>query len=74
MILYFQLLDQYMQARTMPNFPEAAMVIHSAGQVYSRKVDQLQFLSMAMSDKQNSSERTNGTDTAEQSDKTEKKR
>jgi len=63
-----------MQCRVLPNFPEAAMVINSAGQVYSRKVDYLEGLLLAMHDKQNAPERTEKQDNPEQADKTEKKR
>lgn len=70
----FQLLDQYVQSRTIPNFPEAAMVIDRAGKVYSRKVDYLESLLMAMHDKQNAPDRAEKSDNPEQADKTEKKR
>lgn len=63
-----------MQGRPVPNFPEAAMVIHSAGQVYSRKVDYLEGLLMAMHDTQNAPDRTEKPDNPEQVEKTEKKR
>lgn len=63
-----------MQGRTLPNFPEAAMVINSAGTVFSRKVDYLESLLMVMNDKQNAPDRTEKADNPEQADKTEKKR
>lgn len=72
----FQLLSQYMHGRLVPNFPEAAMVINSAGQVYSRKVDYLEALLMAMHDKQNAPDRNDKPDNPDGAEKptTEKKR
>lgn len=64
-----------MRVRQVPNFPEAASVISSAGQVYSRKVDYLESLLMAMHDKQNAPDRTEKPDDPEQAEKmTERKR
>lgn len=66
-----------MHSRIVPNFPEAAMLIESAGKVYSHKVDYLEGLLMAMHDKQNAPDRTEKTDNPdnpEQADKTEKRR
>lgn len=66
-----------MHGRMVPNFPEAAVVIDSAGQVYSRKVDYLEALLMAMHDTQNAQERTEKPDNnPDQAEKpaTEKKR
>lgn len=71
------MIEQYMRSRIVPNFPEAAMVINSAGQVYSRKVDYLESLLMAMHDKQNAPDRTKDKPTnPDEADKstTEKKR
>lgn len=63
-----------MQSRIEPNFPEAAMVINSAGQVYSRKVDYLEGLLLAMHDTQNAPDRAEKPDNPDQEEKTEKKR
>ncbi|XP_037027370.1 uncharacterized protein LOC119068072 isoform X2 [Bradysia coprophila] len=70
------LLEQYIHSRTVPNFPEAAILIDSAGQVYSRKVDYLEALLMAMHDKQNAPDRNEKADNPDQVDNptTEKKR
>lgn len=63
-----------MLGRIVPNFPEGALLIENAGRVYSRKVDYLEALLMAMHDKQNAPDRTEKPDNPEQAEKTEKKR
>ena len=65
-----------MRTRIVPNFPEAAHLIDSAGQVYSRKVEYLEGLLMAMHDTQNAPdmEKTDNPDNPEQAERTEKRR
>ncbi|KAJ6638770.1 hypothetical protein Bhyg_11508 [Pseudolycoriella hygida] len=74
------MLHQYMQSRIVPNFNEVATLIESAGKIYSRKVDYLESLLMAMHEKQSASNRTDklenpeNPDNPEEGDKAEKKR
>lgn len=60
-----------MRSRPIPNFPEVAMVISSAGTVYSRKVDYLESMLMSMHDRQNAPGRTERPNNPEPTDRTQ---